>query len=160
MTYSYVWHSYVDHDSFVHVKALLIHVWDMTYPHMGHDCVTCGTWLIDMWDMAHAYMWHASLIRRQISSIDNSYMWHESSYVDHDSFVPVNSWLVYMCDMTYICVGHDLFICGTWRMHTCDMPHSYAGHDSVISKKPHLHSKGPYLWWKEIHFRSKEPFLV
>ena len=60
-------HSYVWHDSFIHVTwpfiyvTWLIHICDMTHSYMWHDSFICVTWLIHMCGVSHSYMWRDSL---------------------------------------------------------------------------------------------------
>jgi len=43
--------------------------------------------------------------------------------VRHDSCMCA-TWLMYVCDMTHVCVRHDSCMCATWLMHVCDMTHA------------------------------------
>jgi len=76
------------------------------------------------------------------------YVWHDSLYAQHDSFIGVwyelficGTWLVHMCDMTHSCAWYDdAFKCVTWLIHirgmthsyVCDMTRSYVRHDSFV----------------------------
>jgi len=84
----------------------IIHMCDMTHPHVRHDSSICVTRLIHVCDITHPYVWH-------------------------DSSICV-TWLLHMCDMTHSYVWHDSPICVTWLLHMCDMTHPYVCHDSFI----------------------------
>jgi len=52
-------------------------------------------------------------------------------HVWHDPFIRL-TWLIHMCDMTYLYTWHDSLTCMTWHIHTWDMTHSYVCHDAFI----------------------------
>ena len=70
----------------------------------------CGTWLIHMWDMTHSHVGHDSFIHVEglfVCSVTHL-------YVGHDPFKCV-TWLIHRCDMTPSCVWHDSFTCAAWH---------------------------------------------
>jgi len=93
------------HDSSTYV-TWLIHMCDMTHPHMWHDSSTCVTWLIHICDMTHPYMWH-------------------------DSSTCV-TWLIHICDMTHPHVCRDSFVNLTWRIAS---PAMWITKNSKLKKK-------------------------
>jgi len=79
-----VTHSYVWHDSFVHVIRL-IYMRDMMHSYVWHNSFLCVSWFFDMRVMTRSYMWH-----------------HPFMYVP---------WLIHLCATTHSYVCHDSFIC-------------------------------------------------
>jgi len=141
-------HSYVRHDSCIHVSVLvrsdswalclwssytrstcvswLIHVW--------HDSHIGETWLIQVWDMTHSCLrhdskccpWSATWLTH-MWDMTHAYVRHDScmcdrthSYMWHDSFMSV-TWLILRGDMTHTYVWPDSFISMTWLVLTCDV---------------------------------------
>jgi len=107
MTHSYVWH-----DSFLHLTRLIV-TSDMTHWYEWHDSFKWVTWLILTCGMTQSYVWHNSCL--------------------------CVTWLFIMCGMIHPCVWHDSSLCVTWLILTCDMTesymwqeHRYAWHDSFL----------------------------
>jgi len=68
------------------------------------------------------------------------------SYVWHDVFICVLD-IPFICStiimhMTHSYVWYDSFICVIWLIHMCDLTYSYAWHDSFICASRHMH----YMW--------------
>jgi len=111
----------------------------------GSVCSHCVTWHIHMSEMTHLYVWHAmhSYVRLDASiSVTGCFQMYTlaHSYVWSDVFICMP------CEVTLICVLHDvvicvnggcicscawrdLFICMTWHFYKCDWTYLYIWYD-------------------------------
>jgi len=85
-------------------------------------------------------MWRDSfMIVLQQCEKQNFFFWHmiwlilgcDKIHSWQDLFI--GTWRMYKCDMTYLYVWHDFFLCVTSVLHSCDMAHSWVWHDSFTS---------------------------
>ena len=69
------------------------------------------------------------------------------------------TWLIYMWDMTHLCVGHDPFICGTWLIRAMDRAVLYTWHDSSICVQSLIFVFGDiFIHECDMHFKCDRSF--
>jgi len=100
----------------------LIHVWDMTHSHVGHDSFMCGTWIIHVWYMSHLCVvrgGHDSLLDRiNLRVRCDSFTWETWATYTH---VHIH---MYTCNLyIHMYVHVSVFACAIWLIHVRDMSH-------------------------------------
>jgi len=68
----------------------------------------CVTWIIQIWEHLALYIWHGNETPRH--HMTYSHAWHAMGVT---GLLHIEKWRICMCDMTYLYVWHDTFICVT-----------------------------------------------
>jgi len=116
------------HDSLIYMcswrkqsarDGCLIHLW--------------SSWLINNWSSYLIYLYvqldteatgenKALAMDAKIAAFPTFHYYIKSARVAE--VIGALTWLIYVCDVTHLCVWRDSFMCVTWLIHVCDVTHS------------------------------------
>jgi len=155
MTHSYVWRSYLQHDSFICVTwlvhiydmACLVHMCDITHGCAWHD-IWQGwwkwthmheSWHTDEWVMPHMWMIQGIHMNQSWHTYEESHgthvqeSWHIHAWVmahiwkSYGTYTN-KSWHTYARVMAHICMSHGTHMHESWHTYVWVMAHICISH--------------------------------
>jgi len=86
-------------------------LWDMTFPLVGHDSLTCGTWFIHMWDMIHSHSRRPRVWMNHAPHVNESCLTYDWVISQDESRTTCEWVMPHLYSERYMWMSHVLHAC-------------------------------------------------